>query len=479
MESDSSKKRKITHDEIFNEDVSRNFKKTQYDSEPESEYVYEPTSIYDYEPLENSIDYEQELKYDVYIKYEPPIDHLSYEIIKYINKSYDMNDIEYILELNDSIQYKDSIIKHFKDNIDTIFGNDVLRKLFNNYYQKYLTTIQSKKINILGPNVYKHYFAKSYNGIPNFNIHLFGETHCLENNCVEDRSSNIDFTTYLDIILQNSHSFNDVYVETYKDIELLNCKENELNTLPDLTNKFKKCFNTRESRISDDGECDLFRFHYVDVRNNDEIDNNKYSYFVMCNNIYQIINSIITEEIETLDKFKEDIYRILYSDYFKLFIEKSKNLYTFIDEKNYKEIMEFFYYEILSDEVKKQYKQSYLKENINSFIRNEIKNNVEKYIINELNKIFYELFDIIFKHYTKIKNYDIIVIFEIARIITEVMEKINKKLRLIYTAKMDFYALCRIFRYFEIKKSNNQPRFIKNICVYAVSYHTELYSKFI
>ena len=142
--------------------------------------------------------------------------------------------------------------------------------------------------------------------------------------------------------------------------------------------------------------------------------------------------------------------------------------------------MEFFYDEILSGELLKEYRKSYLNQKIYSFIKNEIINNIHNYIINTLNKIFNKLFDIL-KYYKKIKNYDtdIIVIFEIAHDIRNIMEKIDITLTSIETAKMDFYALCRIFRYFEIKKSNNHPRFIKNICVYAGSYHTELYSKFI
>lgn len=403
-------------------------------------------------------------------KSENPINYnkqLYDKIISYINESYDMSDIERILYINDSIELLQELLEYIDINKNKIFSNDVLKKLFNNYYKP--PPITKINLNIIGPSVYKHYYAEEINNIYNFNIHLFGETHYQVNNCIENKLENIyniDFINYLNIKLKNSYSFSDVYLEIYKYNNQTRI-EKKLNTIIDTYEKYKKCLNISTR----DEDCDLFRFHYVDLRHMDD------SFTYIISEVLELLMKIKInyQRNKNNEEFTDMVYNLIKTDIYIKFIRilvemgESKNLYNFI-------LLDIFNLYVI-----KKLMGSYLMDEIIEFIRNKLIINFEPF---EFNKILLDIIQNIIMYDTEIK--DIIIENPIdIHLLKKNFIKLFRRIEImelylikIYQYKMDIYALSRIFKIFQ-EKNLKQPKFVKTIYVYAGNYHIELYSEFI
>jgi len=405
------------------------------------------------------------------------------KIIVYINDSYDMNDIEYILTLNSSIEMLNDVLEYIEDNKEQIFGNDVLLKLFNNYYNK--TPIPKINLNIVGPYFYKHYYAESYNEISNFNIYLFGEKHNQINNCIENKLENIyniPIEDYLNYKMQNSSSFSDLYLE-YEKIENDSIEYIDGN-LRNIYKKFKKCND--ETIIYSD--CELFRYHYVDLRFM-EIES-KYS-----NSLITIIKDLynITYELElNSDNIKEEEMDT-FSKIYTLFIKKIINIIDI--HTNVDKLINFFYTNIVLNNInQKELINSYLISEIESYIKKDLQtrtNTILPRLIKILN-IFIKSSDAFDKKKISSKN-KIIEIFDIYEIYVNERDNFDKFLNFmnkflhkllnilvsIEASTMDIYALSRIFRFYNNDRKYNEPKFVKNVYIYAGTNHILKYCEFI
>lgn len=405
---------------------------------------------------------ENENTLDLYKIEKSKID-LFTSIINYIKITYDMDFIDYafdILEID--IRYKIELIEYIEQNISSIFNNIVLEKLFNNYKLN-----EEKKIyelNITGPMSYRHYYNHLFNKLGEVNIHLFGEYHFGPNRCDFEHMNkqhvlNIDFINYLDIILQNSSSFIDLYIEdTMNNSKLHNIStyhdEDVLKTIYDLSIKYEKC----NKLIPRNDDCNLFRFHYIDIRR--EINENTMEYDF--NNLISSMFTFISYTIEN-NNFPFGLF-----DLYNIVKDKTKKIYN-------DNIYNFFYKDIFNKILLKQLSKSFLKDEIIDFIIDEIKIHIDTikdeflYNINSLNDFF--------NTYSNI--YDIGNNFILLLELKSILKNIKLLLIDLYTNKMDAYGLSRIFRDFNVELNINQPKNVRTIYIYAGDYHCKQYSKFI
>lgn len=402
-------------------------------------------------------------------------------IIEYINITYDINDISYILG-----DYKDRFINYILNDIKNIFkDNIILEKLFNNYINN--LDYSSINLNILGPRYYKYYsndnFVVNSVNYGKLNIYIYGETHFQE---IKDKKSllpYIHFSKYLKLILENSASFNDVYVEDTKESSNLSIisqtyYDDVLKTLEELNNTFKECDtfladkNIKKWNLSEKDKCNLFRYHYVNIRVlNIEENIDLYNIFKL---LYETV--IYGEYIENFEYIIELLIKKL-----KILIENgfekdNENLYINRITDNF---YDFFINDILNDSLlQKELSKSYIGNDILIFIKNEIKLLINKFIYEESisedyeSKFLYNIYSIY--NIIKDRNFTIYQLNE-----DDMFINLFYKIMPLYNYKMDCYTLSRIFKVFDVKDDEKQPIYPKNIHIYTGTTHSETYSKFI
>jgi hypothetical protein len=175
-------------------------------------------------------------------------------------------------------------------------------------------------------------------------------------------------------------------------------------------------------------------------------------------------------EIFSETRSTDDLFELVFIDYtYNKFIKNTKIL-----ENNLELCKNFFIKEIFDTKNEKQLEDSYLKIEIRNFITKKIKSSID-YFFDDINKCFKSIL-----YYDElIQIGDMNSFVKYIKGLNESLKELELYLVNVYVNQMDLYALSRIFRYFEIKKSNNHPRFVKNIYVYAGNYHIETYYEFI
>lgn len=403
-------------------------------------------------------------------------------IYLYIIDSYNFTIIDYLDEFkNEYIEFM------YTTKLKDLDKNNILKRLYNNYMKNYNYTMDESRVlksesfmtrlNILGPHYYKYYKHNNFNNLGPINIYLYGEYHNIFNKCnIQEREiGTIRFDDYIDIIMQNSSSFTDIYIESFFDDEYYKDykrSEDELYMLQDLTNKYKHCLYTGNEGIVPD-TCELFRFHYLDVRNRDTnqqyIKNEYECIYVKSDNIVSI------GEFIELPINKEEIYTNEdYSNltmYMMSYISIIKKIEEIINDKD--KIFKFFKEDIYNKYVSKEVDRSYLKLYIYNFIDTSIKFYIESN------------YNMLVSHIDKINELSIDYDSNIEELIDDITYFNRKYLTPLYAYQMDCYALSRIFKKFKIGSDYPgisqvyKPTVPRNIIIYTGSNHIKRYCDFL
>lgn len=384
-------------------------------------------------------------------------------IINYISITYNMNDIAYLISLsNINIEY---LIYYIQKN-ESFRDNNVLDKLFKNYIDN---TTENLQLKVVGPYYYRHYSGSNFTvdniNYGNINIYLYGEKHFEK---FKDKYKNfpyINFENYINLLLQNSSSFSDLYIENWKDI-VIDISEsyksdNVLLTLYNTHKKFKECETKKYHDkwvLSEIESCKLFRYHYIDIRTIND------------NTLQNILHNLI---------FLDEVEDELYIGYINKFIYKLKIIKSYIkDNINYEErkklFIDFFVNEILNDSlVLKEISRTIVRDIIYNFIYEKLVYNVENFINKKYNIDRINLLSEILNILINQPNVDV---ENIKDTINDSIESLNDELVKIYSVMMDCYTLSRIFKPY--KGVSKQPNYARNIYIYAGAAHCKTYSEF-
>ena len=188
------------------------------------------------------------------INYKMDID----EVCTKLKETYDAN------ILTDADVYIKSLFIHYAlENKDNKKGNRTLIKLINNYYDS-----QNKNIKyISGPDS----LTLQVHPVTNTTVYTFGEFHGTKSTCtLKKYDGEESINKFLLDLTKNTAAFLDIFIETdpLNDIgEYLPYYEGgrfEKQKLFQLTGDFIECIETKKRK--DNPECELFRFHWTDVR---------------------------------------------------------------------------------------------------------------------------------------------------------------------------------------------------------------------
>jgi hypothetical protein len=313
-------------------------------------------------------------------------------------------------------------------------GNTTLMKLINNKYS-YNKTVSNY---ISGPvSITVQYSKKDQK-----TFYIFGEYHDFSEECSKEKNA-LTITQYLKKLFDTTHAFIDMYIEIPPDG---NMKGVNPGYLSELTEVFENCINVDKRRF--DKKCSLLRLHPVDIRW--KMKNKVMIGLFQMENVYLRLRKELPEEnygvfreVEVKEYItniflsnKEDALRYIMrnfrsSPFFKKEIERSTLelvIYNWVNELIKKELETDF------DNCK--YNSLYIYEALK---KPEIPEDMLKYI-----KLFSQIL-------------------------------INKMVS-IHSSLMDGYTMARVFKKFNVKKSN-QPEEPHNVIIYAGDEHCDNYRK--
>lgn len=397
-------------------------------------------------------------------------------IINYIKETYDMNIIN-ILDTISPSNLKTELID-FINKENTFNSNKILTRLYKNYLEYFSNSSEIKniKINLIGPFYYNFFKSRYQKGLEITNIHIFGEYHSEYSDKYDTGSiPSIKFNDYLNLILQNSACFYDIYIETFFNLD--EYTQGELSTIVReptgksqskislLKNQYKKCI--KQEKLP---ECELFRYHHIDVRIKPKDVKDftifDYSFKVIEDMSNPIRNPITSEDFSILIKYKNNI---------KEFIKKVILLYNIIESENSElsqmgtePYIEYFNYLIFNEIVLKELNKSFLGLEIYKYMKNELDTYLRRFKseIVEFCKYIYEI--------------NIYGTEDIESIQNNIYKFFENVLIFIFNIQMDSYALSRIFKKFnQVKEEANQPDIPRNIIIYTGQSHSKTYRNFL
>ena len=394
-------------------------------------------------------------------------------------------------------------------NMKTSLNNSVLEKLINNYLKPKLEKPYLNMRYIEGPN--KMYVYELEHPDANRMIYLFGEyhqdtgKHC---NNYNNSLKTMTFTEFISDMLDNSQSFFDLYVELNiitsekKSVvvpplpngNILNIDElfnivvspyiigkplldfeevrkefvtkissygvSNSSTLNDMFENLNICINPATRNVED---CNLMRIHSIDARNNYQFENK----LNVLKHIFVYFFDKLENQSEFYTKLLRAFYDIVSSSKTYILMEMFTGMFSDFDIDD----QVIFLYDILINTrwIEKQYRNSYYQIPISDFIKLELKSILEEYPI---------IFDAIRYINSKKRNYDqtqfdseMIDSFQIC---SEFFHRYD-------IIQMDFYALCRIFKNFTPRLTENreEPLQSYNIIIYCGGEHIEMYKNFL
>lgn len=400
------------------------------------------------------------------------------------------NEIKETFDTN--ILFKDNLNNDLKNSFYTVANkckrtncDNTLYKLIRNQ-RNLLNNIQRVDF-IGGPTVVQHLYNKEYK----IDIYLFGERHSDQTDCnkIGKTSNNreILIENYLENLIQNTHVFLDIYLEiptfgreTYKRTDFMRPQR-----MQELFLKFFDCVQTSTRQKE---KCELARFHYVDIREENYYFNDFLSFFY--NTKFQFSKIIENQEKQTeflnkLEEFKNNEYWINQINKWSLMYKIQRSYLS-------KKIIQYFTKKIiLSSEYFKSFefnnKIDLIKNAFNDYNYNENQMAIFKKEIEEIRKRlqdFEKLPKLIAEQKIKYKkSKEELEKKEQSILYLKIREQqikewfinffINEQLLLKMNALfMDMYTCSRIFKTFR-NISTKQPEKPHNIIYYAGYEHTK------
>lgn len=397
-------------------------------------------------------------------------------------------------------------VEMFKETYSAVYLSDISTEKKENVYQTANPILKRLIDNLEVPKTYNVDYIEgpckmtklkwdSPRGRKSF--YLFGEDHKKTSGSCKPYSSllSIDFVEYMQRLSIETPSFIDIYVELsmLRMKKPTNLEEKEekqhydiigkttLTTLDDVFNlmidnetiDFHIQFNieksNRETNLGNSSEiltginanfynciqpstrsitknCELLRIHNIDVRTSymtDEIYDDFYLEVLVCVMLYMKVDYNV--KIKLLKRVGYPILKVL-----------SK----MVCGSNF-DISYFVAIALSNPFVRKEIKQTYMRTEILSFIRNKYEETFS--LFPDCYLIIKELI-IMLLNDCPVKDIDLI--------------KLGNFIRRIHALSMDIYCLCRVFKEYKVSDSF-QPKESKNIIIYGGYFHTENYREFL
>lgn len=336
-------------------------------------------------------------------------------VCRYLHTYYDTN----ILEHNP--KFRDIFLDILKKAKTTKYTNNTLLKLITN-----ISIPKEIVPYINGPFTLSLHTSKEYN----MNVYVFGEHHS------EATSNENIISEYLYKFMKTSNVFIDFFFEYFKlrgDKKFKSVRNDSYLNL--LRHKFDPCIRKHSSCLS----LNSSRTHYLDIRDLDNSRNPILRYIEMVNNFHN--NNAVFGKTDKDYKF---IYSIMG-----------------INKNNIKDFIKNNYIEA-SRLDKELYKtDKYMRKVIENFIQQKIDSHpdFEQPDKKDLDDIF-------------------------GRSIKELQDKTNIYSKFTHISNLlintgslltDAYTLARLFKTFNIKDGDNQPKKVHNAIMYAGDYHSSNY----
>lgn len=330
-------------------------------------------------------------------------------------------------------------------------GNQTLISLINNYADN-KTPIPKY---IAGPLSLTLFWSSKYQ----LYVYVFGEFHSTNTDCdkylkyVPDDTMTIE--TFLEKLMTTTPAFLDVFVEWSPAIDKIAIYPKVgLSRINSIYERLQKCihYSTRH-----DKDCDLARLHWVDVRKGDVSSStlNDLSY-VRAYLIHKTDYLNATDAATTLRRI----------------LKNNERMRTILEELITPSLTKY------KNFMKKQVTQSDLvqKELAQTFLRKEI----EKFCTEELIKEGLETRELFQRYIPRLLNDK-----STDQQIESALLGLNRATVSVNALMMDFYALSRIFKKFNIQRSKSkqatridQPESPHNLIIYAGDSHSVRYRKF-
>lgn len=390
------------------------------------------------------------------------------EVCKLLHQNYDAN----ILNLA-SLSVRALFIYYALQNQNTKKGNRTLIKLICNYahpkpfYRKFLG----------GPET----LSLQHDPTSGMNVYIFGEFHGQDNSCPAEQSS--DIVDFFDNLFTNTSAFIDFYAEIdkpdegkYLELEYSWGKKPSWNTKQKLfrmTKQFENCLSYHTRKDTD--KCQLVRTHWTDIRfpeggrgtYNPRVIN--YHAKQKGNGMGLLIEKIKKTKIDPFSKFMIclDVLRInSHSMEFRTFISKYKPFNDFL-----KKLADITQYEgTLVNSWEKG--MDIDKEISKSTQYDEIKTLLMPVIRKEFKRVSKSLAPTDAEQLSKVKIGDPKVL---PNYIAQQATFLFDGLIIMNSFTMDFYLLCRLFRNFNVKSTDQQPSKPRNVIIYAGDAHSQRY----
>ena len=412
---------------------------------------------------------------------------------KYVEIYYQKNKINNILNWNQWTKYNFINTKYFEDLISYVFNFPNLTKKINamnkknkisreysnkNYYPlvNVIRILMKPKINLVALQLIYNYYrppvklpkfiSGPYTCIKmekkNYKIYLFGEYHSNKLPCKNKNA--LPISEYLEILLKNSPTFIDLFLENSLSKLTKNISKNNPGVYlrnNKVIDKFSKQDNfmtnlgfkfTRCSINSNKYLCNIInaRIHNIDIRAN--IFNQKNFFSKNVNNMIKNIIIVYYNIFRLYNKNNKINLNLLQVE--------SKNLIKFLlilKEKNTNKIKK-----LLNDSVKsiiilnKEFNKTDKK------IRNEIIKYTSEFFVIQLGSYDQYLFDKMI-HLLKSNIFDFDSYYDIYVL-----------LMIFYAMITDLYSMFRLFKKYNTK-TDNHPNFCYNSIIYTGSFHTNNY----
>lgn len=358
------------------------------------------------------------------------------ETCQSFKKTFNSNVIDQADILTQAIFYKTA-------NEYTAKKKDVLLSLLQNHYTNKKPIIDY----ISGPSTLTLYTNPNSEKI----FYIFGEYHGVETcsfwkSWIQRKATNIQ--TYLWKLFTTTDVFIDLFVEipTFIGTGYTNflIQKQVPSYLGKIRQRFETCIQTATRAVE---KCKLGRVHYIDIRMIDDkylhskiMDNDDFIY------LYYTFRFFIGQKLKDFISTDNRIRTILS----KFHSFSQKQLLSFIWNSYKKDTL-----------LQKEISRSYMGNKIKKFIYNNRLKILVQAIFPIIKAISKDLLDYPYKTDKKLYQE-----FAIALI------KLN-------SPRIDIYALCRIFKKFNIADPSTQPEEPTNVIIYAGDYHSNIYRQFL
>jgi hypothetical protein len=316
---------------------------------------------------------------------------------------------------------------------------------------------------IIGPITLTELYSAKYNK----RIYIFGDIHALENDCNYDNSIRID-QFISETVTNNPDKIIDLFLEVSKNDYN---REEKFNYIDYVTDTFESCL------INKCKEHDNLRVHFTDLREVITEFKNFNSELLGLDIYFKLLEEESLKSSQLSDSFDSKAHYIeeINDDIKKL----KKNKFLKLNKNNYKKFL-YNYLEIYKTKLRDLYKQS---DRSNQLSMKYFKNFFKKCIDNELKSLniddkFWQKWDE-FNNFIKKKS----VTYEDVLSNKYLIKDIDK-IKLPIMCVMDYYAMIRLFKIFNIenlekKRTRIDSKTVNNAIFYAGDIHANYYIDFL